>query len=508
LLTTRFVPQEVLSTYDAVTALNANFNNIAALLDKCVFRDGTAPNSMLANFDMNGFAIKNVGAPSDPNDLVRQSDLQELVAFNGNELSLLGSSAGASYLGFITSGSNAVLRTAQAKFRDFPSILDFDTPAHADAAGIALLFVPTNTTTTVANGLSLTSNYWGPGRLTTGDGNKRGKYFTNATAAPSSFGSHNSIETAFNGDLSKSHFQVESRITGATTLGQPTTGYTYTPELYPHYTYLYNNSGWNQGTATNVGRTASCAYRTKVYQAGQGDAVAYNFSAFIDPAAVKVGATSFLAMPAACGFNGDITCGAAGQYANPYETSIDLGGFDAAGVGYVVNIKRDTGDTVAGLGALTSGFRAQSTGTYPVDSMLSGSGSFKFGLDVTPVTFNNKGAVVLKQGDRIYGNASSSDGFKATTLGTDWIERSASGFWNIVYNNTSCLQVSDQKAVFLVPFQIPTVHTSSLPAASASNKGVEYFVDDANSTTRLSNLVGGGANFVKVFSNGINWIIQ
>lgn len=502
----RFTPTKILSAYNSTTALNSNFSNIQALFEKCVFRDGTPMNTMLANLDMNGFSIRNVGAPSGPNDLVRQSDLHDLVIADGSELALLGTATGSTYIGYIASGTNAVLRTVQSKFRDLVSVNDFDTHAHADAAGVSLLFVPSTTTSTLADGTAITTNLWGPGQVVTANGNKRGKFYSNLTTAPASFGTHDVIETAFNGDLRHSHFQVEARITGASTLGTPSTGYLYTPEAYPHYTYLYNESGHNESNSSNVGRTAACAYRTRVYQAGQGDAVAYNFSGYVSTA--KAGATSWLANPSVCGFNGNITIGAAGTYANPFETEIDLNGLDAAGVGYVANIKRDVGDTVAGLGAVTLGFRAQSTGTYPVDAAFSAVGSFKSGLDLTPVTLNvSKGAVVLKQGDRIYGNGGSSDGFKATSTGTDWIERSTSGFWNFIYNNVSCLQVNDQKAVFQVPFQIPTIHTSSLPAASASNKGVEYFVDDANSTTRFAALVGGGANFVKVFSTGTSWLI-
>lgn len=502
---TRFTPETVLSSYEAITALNANFSNIASLFDKCVFRDGTDPNSMLASLDMNGFSIENVGAPSGANGLVRQSDIADIIAADGSELALLGGNTGSTYIGFLSAGTNAVARTAQAKLRDLVSTLDFDTHAHADAAGVSLLFVPANITSTIATGASVVTNHWGPGRVTTADGHKHGKYFANVTTAPSSFGNHNFIDGAFDGDLSHSHFQVEHRITGAATLGTPTTGYTYTPEAYPHYTYLYNSSGHNEGTATNVGRTAAVANRTVVYQAGQGDAVAYNFAGYVQ--SVKAGATSFLASPAVCGFNGDITVGVDGGYANPYESSIDLGGKDAAAVGYVINIKRDVGDTGAGLGAYTSGFRAQSTGSYPLDSVVSGSGPFKNGLDLTPLTMSTKGAVTMKRGDRIFGNASSADGFKATTLGTDWIEDSTSGFWNVVFNNTSCLQISDQKATFLVPFQIPTVHSSNLPLASASNKGVEYFVDDSASNTRGATLVGGAGYYVKVYSNGTNWII-
>lgn len=60
---------------------------------------------------------------------------------------------------------------------------------------------------------------------------------------------------------------------------------------------------------------------------------------------------------------------------------------------------------------------------------------------------------------------------------------------------------------FLVPPELPVTTVASLPAAGAGNTGREYYVSDANATTRLSTVAGGGANFVKVFSNGTNWLI-
>src|SRR5690349_18408835 len=88
------------------------------------------------------------------------------------------------------------------------------------------------------------------------------------STVPSSFGNENSINTAFDGDMSNVRFPVEHRITGVSTLGWPATGYSYRPECYPFYTFLYNESGHNESVSTNDGRTAAVAYRTRVYQAG------------------------------------------------------------------------------------------------------------------------------------------------------------------------------------------------------------------------------------------------
>lgn len=48
---------------------------------------------------------------------------------------------------------------------------------------------------------------------------------------------------------------------------------------------------------------------------------------------------------------------------------------------------------------------------------------------------------------------------------------------------------------------------ATLPAAAAVNKGARALVTDATVTTFASNVVGGGANTVPVYSDGANWKI-
>ena len=53
-----------------------------------------------------------------------------------------------------------------------------------------------------------------------------------------------------------------------------------------------------------------------------------------------------------------------------------------------------------------------------------------------------------------------------------------------------------------------TVYTvATLPSAATSGVGARSFVSDANATTFASNVVGGGANKVPVYSDGTNWKI-
>ena len=53
---------------------------------------------------------------------------------------------------------------------------------------------------------------------------------------------------------------------------------------------------------------------------------------------------------------------------------------------------------------------------------------------------------------------------------------------------------------------LPVTTVGSLPTASGK-QGVRSMVTDANSTTFLSTVAGGGANIVPVISNGTNWVI-
>ena len=247
------------------------------------------------------------------------------------------------------------------------------------------------------------------------------------TAAPSSFGTHSSVVTAFDGDLSKVPFAVEYRITGAATLSQPASGYVYTPEATPHYTYLYNTSGWNNGTATNAGRTSATAYRTKVFQAGQGDCVAFNAEGFVT--GTRAGSTNFLANPAASLFNGGLTAGADGVYLNPYETIMQDGGYDVACFGAVYNFERTV--ATGAKSAVWGGARYQNTGAATCDAIISGVGKWVSGIDFSMSTMDlgaNAAAISLKAGQKIYfNNAAGASGnlvanWRTTSFNGDYID--------------------------------------------------------------------------------------
>ena len=63
------------SRYASVAALNANFAAIAAALENTLSRDGSVPNTMSANLDMNGYSILNAqNINIDQTDLVTYID--------------------------------------------------------------------------------------------------------------------------------------------------------------------------------------------------------------------------------------------------------------------------------------------------------------------------------------------------------------------------------------------------------------------------------------------------
>lgn len=229
------------------------------------------------------------------------------------------------------------------------------------------------------------------------------------------------LNTAFAGDFSKTHLAWASFISGTTTLGQPSSGYQYTPAASGIYAFFTNNSGWNQDTADNGGRTGATAYRTVVQNGGQGDTTAYNCSGFVN-GANKAGATSFLANPAIGCFGGDVSAGTSGEYLNPYETICSDAGFDVTCNGIVLNFKR-TNNTGA-LGTEWEGVVVQSpTGTKPIDAAFAAGGYTSIGVDLTGISSYTPtaAAMAFAAGMCIYPNATNSDPThysRYTSLGT------------------------------------------------------------------------------------------
>jgi len=343
----------------------------------------------------------------------------KFLAFNSSK-ELIAADAPSNSGSFLSAETGAVARTWNEKLDDIISLKDFGTAGNGttdDTTGVTAadaigkrVFIPTGIYDTTLAATALDGPYFGDGQIRDTNNNLRAPFFSAIKAAPSSFGTHSSLETAFNGDLSKVQWAMEHRITGAATLGQPTSGYTYTPEAYARYGWLYNTSGYNHSTSTNTGRTAACFERIQVYQNGQGDAVAYNVTAFVTGA--RAGATTFLANPAASMWNGDMTAGQDGVYLNPRELVLDDNGYDVAAIGDVVRLDRS--NVTGALSAYWAGYRVQSSGAEQIDVAYSAIGKSRIGLDFSFLTLPSSGtwqqaAMTLKQNQRIYLNANGVD---------------------------------------------------------------------------------------------------
>lgn len=77
---------DIAGGYNAPTKINANNALIEAALENTLSRDGTSPNQMEADFDMNGYRIVNVASPQGPLDVARLVDITGLLTLTGAEV--------------------------------------------------------------------------------------------------------------------------------------------------------------------------------------------------------------------------------------------------------------------------------------------------------------------------------------------------------------------------------------------------------------------------------------
>lgn len=67
------------SGYLSTEALNQAFTDIAEAFDNTLSRDGTTPNQMQADLDLNGFAIINPGGSESGDSLITRSEMEDFV---------------------------------------------------------------------------------------------------------------------------------------------------------------------------------------------------------------------------------------------------------------------------------------------------------------------------------------------------------------------------------------------------------------------------------------------
>ena len=386
---------------------------------------------------------------------------------------------------------------------------DDTTPISTLDALTAKKYLPAGTYDTTLASTALNGPFWGEGQIRDNSNNKRAPWFSAIKTAPSSIGNWDSPETAFNGDLTHMQRATEHRISGATTLGQPATGYEIKREAGATFDYAYvaSDAGHNQSTSTNDGRTGAVPWGRQLFHAGNGDA-------FLDWASAiatgtKVGSTIFLANPAISRLAGQMLGGADSVFLQGIgDLNFEDQGYDVAAQGVTFNFIR-TNDTGA-KGADWTALRLQSIGSKAINAWGAFVGKANIGFDFTKSDFGtNQAALTLAPDQRIYGNSANADTnslSRYTSVGNAWFVYSSSiSGWNFIVGGTSAFQITAAQVSTLFAFKQRTYTVATLPVGSA---GVECYVSDANATTRLSIAAGGGANFVKVFYNGTNWLIQ
>jgi hypothetical protein len=137
----------IASGYYSRQALNNNFTALRDALDNTVSRDGSTPNTMTADFDLNGNDILNakditadrisvggsllsaspviVNADTvnfTPTGTLASTDVQAALAEINTDLS---ASTGSSLVGYTQGGAGSVATTVQSKFRESVSVKDF-----------------------------------------------------------------------------------------------------------------------------------------------------------------------------------------------------------------------------------------------------------------------------------------------------------------------------------------------------------------------------------------------
>lgn len=123
--------QQILAGYAVSTTTNANMTAIANAFENTVSRDGTTPNTMLADFDMNSHSILNLGAPQNLSSAARWMDVLDGVDLTGTPIPAQGGNAG-KYIR--TNGSSLLWDTPTITLPDF-----YPTSAAETSCGVTVV---------------------------------------------------------------------------------------------------------------------------------------------------------------------------------------------------------------------------------------------------------------------------------------------------------------------------------------------------------------------------------
>jgi hypothetical protein len=162
----------------------------------------------------------------------------------------------------------------------------------------------------------------------------------------------------------------------------------------------------------------------------------------------KVGATSFLANPAAVLFNGGCTAGAAGVLLGPSEYVLEDVGYDVAAVGFAMSMIRT--NATGALDCFWASYRSQSKGTQAIDQAFGVFGPHYIGIDMGIGTISGS-AMTMKANTKIHFNSTAADYRKTSGLGDAWISyASASSEFQI--SNASATQFAVGNAATAVNY--------------------------------------------------------
>jgi len=94
---------DIASGYGTTVKINSNNTAIEAALENTLSRDGTGPNQMEANLDMNGYKVSNLAAPTASTDAARLIDIT-----GGYTFQAAPSPVGQSGKGLVSDGTNLI----------------------------------------------------------------------------------------------------------------------------------------------------------------------------------------------------------------------------------------------------------------------------------------------------------------------------------------------------------------------------------------------------------------
>lgn len=127
----------------------------------------------------------------------------------------------------------------------------------------------------------------------------------------------------------------------------------------------------------------------------------------------------------------------------------------------------------------------------------------------TDVNFNTPDLVIRRDAANILAqrNGTNAQAFKVYNTFTDAsnYERAA-----LIWSSNVCYLKNENAGTGAARPMIPvtgSLTVAALPAAATAGAGARAFVTDANATTFLTTVAGGGANKVPVVSDGTNWLI-